>query len=352
MVKKKKYNALTEELLQYIEDNDLQKGEKLPKVREIIKNTGYSYATVNRTLLEMEKLRYISKTQGKGIYVGDVDEDINESKQVAFIIPKAISKGKIFLDILNGLRRKFEKESIHLLVSISNMSHEKEIATIKRLNNQNVDGLVLFLEDTYREDYSHIAELRERKIPFVLVDRFIPELDTDYVVVNNIDSMFRICSYLKYKESCDSIIFITHDDTATSHDEKVNGFKNATRMLYANEVGKILPIDKFIEQFEEINEESKNIGLCFYDDLKVEELKKMLTEKGKELTPNFKIFGYNNCYQIREYPSVEQFNDKVGEKAAELLIKRLHNPDIKTTHCKLEPKIVFPDGKGGMTYEN
>jgi LacI family transcriptional regulator len=351
MGKTKKYEALTDELLQYIQDNKLEKGAKLPKVREIISNTGYSYATVNRTLLEMEKLKFISKTQGKGIFVGDLDEDTN-SHQVAFIIPKDISKGKIFLDILNGLRRKFEKEKIHLLVSISNMSHEKEIATIKRLNNQNVDGLVLFLEDNYRADYSHISELKERKIPFVLVDRFIPELDTDYVVVNNIDTMFRICSYLKYKESCESIIFISHPDTATAHDEKIEGFRNAIRILYGGEAGKIYSIEELLENYEDFSNKGKNIGLCFFDDLIIAELKSTLSEQGKILAPNFKVFGYNNCYQPRDFPSVEQFNDKVGEKAADLLIKRIKNPDIKSTHFKIEPKIVFPDGAGGMTYEN
>jgi len=352
MSKKKKYEALTDEILQYIEENHLERGAKLPKVREIISNTGYSYATVNRTLLEMEKLKYISKTQGKGIFVGEIDEDADKAIQVAFIIPKDISKGKIFLDILNGLRRKFEKEKIHLLVSISNMSHENEISTIKRLLNQNVNGLILFLEDNYRNDYAHIAELKSEKIPFVLVDRYIPELDTDYVVINNRDAMFRICSYLKYKESCESIIFISHPDTATAHDEKIEGFKKATRILFGDEAGEILSLEELMENYEDLSDRGKNIGLCFFDDLIIAELKSKLSEKGKTLAPVFKIFGYNNCYQPRDYPSVEQFNDQVGEKAADLLIKRIKNPDIKPTHFKIEPKIVFPNGADGMTYEN
>jgi len=350
MQKKKKYELLTEEILKYIKDNNLEKGSKLPKVRDIIKDTGYSYATVNRTLLEMEKSGTISKTQGKGIFVDKINSD-NNSKQVVFIIPKNISKGKIFLDILNGLRKIFEKEKIHLLVSISNMSHEKEKLTIERLVQQNVDGLVLFLEDNYRNDYSHIQDLKEKNFPFVLVDRFIPELDTDYVVINNLEAMVRVCSYLKYKESCDSIIYITHEDTATSHNEKINGFKNAMSMLYTNELGKIYNIQEFTEKFEEINDDSKKIGLCFFDDLIVADLKKNLSENDKNLTDNFKIFGYNNCYEPRDFPSVEQYNDKVGEKAAELLIERINNPNIATTHHRIDPVLVFPDDNGGFHYE-
>ncbi len=349
----KKYEALTEELLKYIEENKLEKGAKLPKIRDIIHDTGYSYATVNRTLLEMEKSGFISKTQGKGIFVDKIKNNLIESKQVAFIIPKTMSKGKIFLDILNGLRRVFEKEGIHLLVSISNMSHEKEKLTIERLVEQHVDGLVLFLEDHYKDDFSHIERLKEKKYPFVLVDRFIPELDTDYVVINNKDIMIRIVSYLKYKEACDTIIFITHeDDTATSQYEKNKGFKDAMHSLFINDTGLILKRDDFIERYDEINDESKNIGLCFFDDLEVIALKKQLKEKNKILSPNFKIFGYNNCYEFQNFPSVEQFNDKVGAKAAELLIKRINNPDIKTSTYRVEPKLVFPDGEGGSYFEN
>lgn len=349
---KKKYVALTEELLKFIEDNKLARGAKLPKVREIIKNTGYSYATVNRTLLEMEKSGYITKTQGKGIFVDKISNNSLDSKQVAFIIPKDISKGKIFLDILNGLRRRFEKDGIHLSISISSMKHAKEKLTIERLIDQNVDGLVLYLEDNYRNDYSHIEELKEKKYPFVLVDRFIPELDTDYVVINNVDSMVRVCSYLKYKESCDSIIYITHEDTATSHDEKIKGFKNALAILYGNESGTIISVEEFVENYEDINDESKKIGLCFFDDIIVGELRKKLSENGKTLTSNFKVFGYNNCYEYRDYPSVEQFNDKVGEKAAELMIRRINNPEIETIQVRIEPKLVFPDGNGGTIFEN
>ncbi|MDX1700755.1 MAG: LacI family DNA-binding transcriptional regulator [Melioribacteraceae bacterium] len=351
-MKKKKYEVLTDEILKYIEENDLKKGAKLPKVRDIIKGTGFSYATVNRTLLEMEKSGYISKTQGSGIFVNKIDSTETDTKQVAFVIPKAISKGKIFLDILNGLRRKFEKEGIHLIVSISNMSHEKEKLTIERMVDKHVDGLVLFLEDNYRFDYSHIEQLKENKYPFVLVDRFVPELDTDYVVINNLDAMVRVCSYLKYKESCDSIIYITHEDTATSHDEKVSGYTKAASILYPNQDAKILTIEEFCDKHNEIDKPNKKIGLCFWDDLGIVELKLRLLKKNKILSENFRIFGYNNCYEIRDFPSVEQFNDKVGENAAELLIKRMDRPNIETKHVRIEPKLVFPDGKGGYYYED
>jgi GntR family transcriptional regulator of arabinose operon len=347
---KKKYEALKEELLDYIRKNNLIKGSKLPKVREMINTSGYSYATITRTLLELTHEGYITKIQGSGIYVNF--DEITNKKQVAFIIPKDLSMGKIFTDILSGLRKRLEKEKINLLIAISNLSHEKEKETIDRLISNNMDGMVIFLEDSYRLDYSHIVKLKEKKFPFVLVDRFIPELDTDYVVINNKDAMVRVCSYLKYKEKCDTIIFISHFDTATSHDEKINGFRNAMKILYNDDNAEIYKIEEFIENYETLVKQDRTIGLFFYEDLEIIALNKRLLEKGITLAEKFKIFGYNNCYEVRDFPTVEQFNDIVGEKAGELLIRRMENPEIETVHERIAPKLVFPDGKGGIMYED
>jgi GntR family transcriptional regulator of arabinose operon len=347
---KKKYEALKEEMLDYIGRNNLIKGSKLPKVREMINTTGYSYATITRTLLEMTHDGYITKIQGKGIYVNF--DEITTKKQVAFIIPKDLSNGKIFTDILSGLRKRLEKEKINLMIAISNMSHEKEKETIERLISNNMDGMVIFLEDNYRLDFSHIVELKGKKFPFVLVDRFIPELDTDYVVINNKDAIVRVCSYLKYRDKCDDIIFISHEDTATSHDEKINGFRNAMEILYNNNNPEIYKLEEFIENYETLIKQDRTIGLFFYDDLEIVALKKRLEEKGILLSENFKIFGYNNCYEVHNYPTVEQFNDEVGKKAGELLIRRMRNPEIETVHERIAPKLVFPDGKGGSKFED
>jgi len=351
---KKKYESLQDQLIDFIRKNNLTKGSQLPKVRELINTFGYSYATVNRTLLEMSHDGYITKTQGKGIFV-DYDplakDALAATKQVAFMIPKALPNGKIFSDILSGLRRSLEKEKIHLWLAISDMSHEKEKETIERLISSKVEGMIIFLEDSYRLDYSHIAKLKERNFPFVLVDRFIPELDTDYVVINNKDAMIRVCAYLKYTDHCDTIIFISHEDTATSHFEKLEGFRNAMKILFSKDNPEICDIEEFIKNYEALSKQGRIIGLVFFDDLEIAILRKRLEEKSIVLSENFKIFGYNNCYEVHNYPTVEQFNDKVGERAGQLLIRRMTNPKIETVHERIEAQLVIPDGKGGTRYE-
>lgn len=354
MNSKKKYEALREELLTFIKDNGLKPNDQLPKVRDIIKNVGYSYATVNRTLIEMEKEGLITKRQGKGLFVNRILPKQN-NKQVALIIPKDFSIHGIFLDILSGVRKALEKEQIGLLVSISNMSHEREIETVGKLMSHNVDGMIIFLEDHYREDYSHIVGLKKNKYPFVLIDRFIEDLDTDYVIINNKDAMFRVCSYLKYNRHCDKVIFVPANDTSvlvSSSDEKVLGYKTAIQVLYGNDCGTLLPLDDFIANLKSLCSSYKNVGVCLNHDTMIPDMHKKLQEANLEIPPNCHIFGYNNSYDKPYYPTVEQFNDQAGMKAAEILIEKMKDPDAPLVKVRIEPKLILPDDNGGYYMED
>jgi len=350
----KKYQVLRDEILDYIKKNNLKQNDKLPTVRELIKNSDFSYATVHRTLIEMENEGFITRHQGKGLYVNNVTPK-SDDKQVALIIPNHFSSHKIFIDVLNGVRVALEKAKIGLLISISNMSHEKEKETIEKLISKHIDGIIIFLEDNYRKDYSHIVELKERNFPFVLIDRFIPELETDYVVVNNADTMVRICSYLKYNQKCDKIVFIPEyqgSNSISSSIEKVDGFQHAMKMLYGNEEGTILRLEDLAEQLESLSASVKNLGISMNHDTMITEFFQLLAEKNKTLPANCHIFGYNNSFETPIYPTVEQFNGLVGQKAAEILIDKLMNPSKELVQIKIEPKLILPDGEGGYYMEN
>lgn len=352
---KKKYEALRDDLIAYINKNNLQKNDKLPTVRDIIKDLGYSYATVNRTLNDMENEGLITKRQGRGLFVNRTVPQVH-TKEVSLIIPKNFSDHKIFIDILTGIQNEVEKAGISLMVSISNMSHEKEKETVFKLISKKIDGLIIFLENNYINDYSHIVELKEKKIPFVLVDRYIPELDTDYVVINNADGIFKICSYLKYNRSCNRIILIPPGSSAnkvSSTNEKITGYKNAMRVLYGDESYEMMMnLEELVEKLPDLCSEYKNLGVCLNHDEMYPELVSLLSKRNHSIPENCHVFGYNNNFETPLCPTVEQFNNQVGAKAARILINKLNNPDLPTEHIRIEPKLILPDGSGGYYMEN
>jgi len=351
---KKKYLILRDEIIAHIKSQGLQQNDKLPTVRELIKNSDFSYATVHRTLIEMENEGLITKRQGKGLYVNRLEPQ-SIKKHVALIIPDHFSSHKIFIDILKGVKDVLGKANIGLLISISNMSHEREKETIAKLIYRNIDGIIIFLEDNYMQDFSHIAELKERNFPFVLIDRYIPEFDADYVAINNKDAMYKICSYLKYNKHCDKIIFVPEYDSPTnvsSSVEKLAGYNMAVKLLYGNDEGLVLQFEELIGNIESLCSTYQNLGISFNHDAMIPELHKRLHEQEKVLPPNCHVFGYNNSFEIPTFPTVEQFNDQVGIKAAQILVDKFNNPNKETVQIKIEPKLILPNGNGGFYQES
>jgi len=350
----KKYEVLREELLAFIKKNSLKQNDKLPTVREIIRDHKFSYATVHRTLMEMENEGLITKKQGKGLFVNRPVLQ-TEIKQAALIFPEHFSSHKIFLDILSGVRIALEKANVGLFISISNMSHEREKETIEKLISRQIDGFIIFLEDNYRKDYSHIKELKDRKFPFVLIDRFIPELETDYVVVNNSNAMFRICSYLKYNKYCDKIVFVPEfdsPDNVSSSEEKRIAFKNSIKFLYGDDEGTIISFEELLENLDTLSRRYRNLGISVNHDGIITDLNKRLKEQNRELPQNCHVFGYNNSFETPLFPTVEQFNEKVGLKAAEILIAKMKDPNSTPIQLKIEPRLVLPSGNGNFFIED
>lgn len=348
----KKYLILKNEIIDYIKKNGLKQNDKLPTVQEIIKNYSVSYATVNRTLIELENEGIITKHQGKGLYVNVTESD--RPKCVGLIIPSPISEYKIFMNILNGIKNVLERSNINLLISISNMSHQLESENISQMVDRKIDGLIIYLEDYYRKNYDHVANLKKNNYPFVLIDRFIPELDTDYVIVNNKDALFRICSFLKYKKNCEKIFFVPDHKTSneiTATEEKMAGYTEAIAILYGKGKSTIIDIEDLIEKVTEFSREHSHFGISFnHDGLALEFIRNMHS-RNLQIPENCHLFGYNNSHEPLQFPTVEQLNDEVGKKAAELLIERINNPFIGIRKIRIDPKLVLPDENNAFKLE-
>lgn len=350
--REKKYLLLKNEIIGFIEKNGLKQDDKLPTVQELIANYSVSYATVNRTLIELEREGVITKRQGKGLYV---NRNINRKpKCVGLIIPSPINEYKIFMNILNGIKSVLEKSNINLLISISNMSHQLESENISQMVERGIDGLIIYLEDYYRKNYDHIEQLKKSNYPFVLIDRYIPELDTDYVIVNNKDALYRICSYLKYKKNCGKIFFIPDHKSSieiTATEEKITGYAEAVSILYGKGESSIIGIEELINNINAFSSGYSNFGAVFNHDGLVLDFIRSLKSRNLNIPSNCHLFGYNNSLEPLQFPTVEQFNDEMGKQGAALLIERINDPFIETRKIRIEPKLILPDGDNRLSFE-
>ena len=64
-----KYKHTARELIRYIEENDLNHGQKLPSLEELIEKFQVSKNTIIKALDELERHGIIYQVRGSGIFV-------------------------------------------------------------------------------------------------------------------------------------------------------------------------------------------------------------------------------------------------------------------------------------------
>src|SRR5690606_9623935 len=159
-------------------------------LKDIAKEAGVSIATVS----------YVLSKQGKSGVSLEVSDRVKSIAEKLNYRPNQIAKslqsgksqtiGLIVADISNPffaqIARIIEDEAKRngytVIFGSSDEKASKSEDLIKFLLNRQVDGFIITPTESSEEQ---IQLLREQNIPFVLIDRYFPDIDTNYVVIDN-----------------------------------------------------------------------------------------------------------------------------------------------------------------------
>ena len=175
--------------------------EKRISLKDIAKKVGVSTALVSYVLNNKKENR-ISK---------EIAQKIRETAQKLNYRPNQIAKslktnrtftiGLIVADIANAffstlariIEDEAEKNNYTVIFGSSDEMAERSQKLIDVLLDRQVDGLIVAPAENSEEQ---IRVLQERGIPLVLIDRFFPSLDVNYVGVNNYEAAYQCAVHL------------------------------------------------------------------------------------------------------------------------------------------------------------
>lgn len=163
---------------------------KKVSLKDIAREVGVSTALVSYVLNNLKEGRIRKEIAQK---IRDVAARLNyRPNQIAKSLKtnKTFTIGLIVADISNPfsstLARIVEDEADHFNYTVifgsSDENGQKATKLIDTLLNRQVDGLILSPPENSQPQ---IEELRKNEIPFVLLDRYFPEVKTNYVALNN-----------------------------------------------------------------------------------------------------------------------------------------------------------------------
>jgi len=170
-------------------------------LKDIAQKVGVSTALVSY-VLNNKKLDRISKDVAQKIKETalELNYTINHIAR-SLKTRKTFTIGLIVADISNcfssTLARIIEDEAENnnytVLFGSSDENPSKSLKLMTLLLNHQVDGLIIAPSEN---SISQIQLLQEKQIPFVLVDRYFPQLKTNYIAINNYGAAYAITKHL------------------------------------------------------------------------------------------------------------------------------------------------------------
>ncbi len=209
-------------------------------------------------------------------------------------------------EIFKGVEDYATQKGYNIIISTTHYEDEKRTERfLDQLGHGLVDGLIFLpipAQDC-SEEISRIKEWIEEKIPLVLIDMYFNEVETNFVVTNNIEGGYMATKHL-IQQGHKSIAFIS-DIPSSSVSDRFEGYKKAL-----NEHGVLLD-NKLI-----VNNEfsAEKLGLDGMKKAGYESMKKLLTLPYTILPTA--IFGVNDIIAIGAFNAIKDAGLRVPEDFA------------------------------------
>ena len=153
------------------------------------KERRFSQATINRVLQYAKEINYQPNLLARSLSLGYTDT-------IGLIIPAL--GDTYYSQLAYAIETEAEKHHFILTICSSEGDGEREDHLIKALKAKRVDGLLIVPS---KKSNLGVLSLIKEEFPFVLIDRFYPELKTNYIIVNNEQSSQQLVTHLIEKGS-------------------------------------------------------------------------------------------------------------------------------------------------------
>ncbi|MBW1298909.1 LacI family DNA-binding transcriptional regulator [Aquimarina litoralis] len=298
-------------------------------------NDSYEISTRTKSMIQ-EYAKELQYKSSNSLYGNDKPKN---TKTIGVIIPNMLNH--FFTKVFVGIEKIATEKGYNLITCISNESLEKEVTAMELLKNSNLDGFILSIaqETQVKLDFSHFKNAINQGIPIVMIDRVTDEIECDKVIVNDEEGAFNAVNYF-IKTGCRNIAIVSNIHLLSVGKLRLSGYKRA--LLEAD-----IPIDDaFILKVDEFNDidtllkillDSRKVDaiLCLEEDSAISTLK-MVLYKGYKVPEDISIIGFTNGVLPRHVtPSittVSQHSTYLGEAAAKILIDKIENEHIETSH--------------------
>ncbi|KAF2515995.1 LacI family DNA-binding transcriptional regulator [Flavobacterium foetidum] len=253
-----------------------------------------------------------------------------KTKSIGIIIPEIVHY--FFSTVINGIEQVANEHGYSVVICVSDDSFDKEVLNMEMLANGSIDGFIMSLskETQFKGDFHHITEVINQGMPVVMFDRVTNDILCDKVIIDD-----KAAAYEAVQSLIDSgrkkIALVTTVDYVSVGKLRTDGYEKA---LLDNG----LPFNEdLIIKIEDVNTCEITISQLLHDrafdavfavnELFAVTIIKTANKMGLKVPEDLAVIAFTDGiiskYSTPTITTVSQSGEKMGNKAAKMLIERI-----------------------------
>jgi len=312
-------------------------------LKELAKLLNISVSTVSKALNDRHEISEKTRIRVKELAVklnykpNRIAQQLqpNKTKTIGVILPTVTNP--FFAEVLHGIEMAATNNDYDIIVCLSNETLGKEERSLELLSNGSVDGFIIAVarESQVKKQTQHIESILDSKIPVLMFDRVVNEINCDKVIVDDFQSVFEATQYLIEKEHRKNILLVSNIEELSVGKLRTEGYSKALQdhnlkpniLKLDNAVNVEVSIYDFLAKNSEID------AVISIDHVTGIVAINMAKKLGKKIPDDMSVigFGYEHT-QLLSSPKISiihQKAHKIGEMSTKLLIDNIKKEDHK-----------------------
>ena len=358
-----KYLAIVEWAKKYIADNKLQSDERFLSENELCSIHNVSRQTVRQALKVLEDEDVLCRVRGSGTFVkGAAATPKAKAAHLSVGVVSTYFSDYIFPSIVTGIESVLKRNNIGMQLSITHNQVFEERQALETMLAHGVAGLIVepsksALPNPNRKLYE---EIKKNNIPLIFFNAKHTWADFPCVAMDDVMAGKRVTDYLFEHGHMKVSAFLAADDIQghnryfgfmksceehgiTLAEQNVLWYSTAERSeLFTRSEARIMSMI-----------DSSTAIVCYNDKLAVE-LLNFCKKKDIVVPDDISIVGIDNSKLSTicdvKLTTVVHPHQKLGEKAAELLLKQMRNPLKAYEDIVFNAELVVRDSVRDLRY--
>lgn len=312
-------------------------------LKELAKLLNISVSTVSKALNDSHEISDFTKKR-----VNELAEKLNykpnriaqqlktnKTKTVGVILPTVINP--FFAEVLHGIETAATNHDYDIIVCLSNEALKKEKRSLELLSNGSVDGFIFAVarETQVKKQTDHIRAIIDSKIPLLMFDRVINDIQCDKVIVDDFKSVFETTEYLIKEENRKNILLVSNIEELSVGKLRISGYTKAMENHGLKpsvlNLGKELNVEEVVHDY--LRENKTIDAVISIDHITGIVAINMAKKLNRKIPEDLSVigFGYEHT-DLLASPKISIIHQKaheIGEISVNLLIDRLNKDDHK-----------------------